>query len=246
MRTVLPHTVGIDAAFCLPGAPRRALISWTGFPFFTTSELLAATEVFPWVRSVLLSSALLLMIGALFLRQPTTTAPLAFTPRSRTVVSRPSDWASEASESGAVFHVVCHTLVKSSLFLQMAVVRQVYDNYRINRIGDYIHINRRGCCRAAHGLVLMVAFRRRRSSLSELMIQANHRRRALVPRRRNAPAPVHRHLFLLLAPAAPSATSLTRTNWYPRNRPHAVVVGTVLYCCLPPSCWASGNSCNSS
>ena len=44
----------------------------------------------------------------------------------------------------AVFHVVCHTLVKSSLFLQMAVVRRIYNGYRINRIGDYIRINPTG------------------------------------------------------------------------------------------------------
>ena len=70
----------------------------------------------------------------------------------------------------AVFHVVCHTLIKSSLFLQIAVVRQVYGNYRINRIGDYIHINRVGAVGLLTGMVVLVAFPPSPLFLSELMI----------------------------------------------------------------------------
>ena len=70
----------------------------------------------------------------------------------------------------ALFHVFCHTLVKSSLFLQMAVVRQVYDSYRINRIGDYIHINRVGAVGLLTGMVVLVAFPPSPLFLSELMI----------------------------------------------------------------------------
>ncbi len=44
-----------------------------------------------------------------------------------------------------------HLRQKSSLFLQMAVVRQVYNGYRINRIGDYIPHQPRGGRGAAHG-----------------------------------------------------------------------------------------------
>ena len=70
----------------------------------------------------------------------------------------------------AVFHVVCHTLIKSSLFLQMAVVRQVYNGYRINRIGDYIHINRVGAVGLLTGMVVLVAFPPSPLFVSELMI----------------------------------------------------------------------------
>ena len=69
-----------------------------------------------------------------------------------------------------MFHVVCHTLIKSSLFLQIAVVRQVYGNYRINRIGDYIHINRVGAVGLLTGMVVLVAFPPSPLFLSELMI----------------------------------------------------------------------------
>ena len=70
----------------------------------------------------------------------------------------------------ALFHVFCHTLVKSSLFLQMAVVRQVYDSYRINRIGDYIRINRVGAVGLLTGMVVLLAFPPSPLFVSELMI----------------------------------------------------------------------------
>ncbi len=70
----------------------------------------------------------------------------------------------------AVFHVVCHTFVKSSLFLQMGVVRQVYDGYRINRLGDYIRINRVGAVGLLLGMVVAVAFPPSPLFISELMI----------------------------------------------------------------------------
>ena len=69
-----------------------------------------------------------------------------------------------------MFHVVCHTLIKSSLFLQMAVVRQVYNGYRINRIGDYIHINRVGAVGLLAGMVVVMAFPPSPLFVSELAI----------------------------------------------------------------------------
>ena len=58
----------------------------------------------------------------------------------------------------AVFHVVCHTFIKSSLFLQIAIVRQVYNGYRINRLGDYININKVGAIAIMVGMVAVLAF----------------------------------------------------------------------------------------
>ena len=49
-------------------------------------------------------------------------------------------------------------------------MRQVYGNYRINRIGDYIHINRVGAVGLLTGMVVLVAFPPSPLFLSELMI----------------------------------------------------------------------------
>ena len=70
----------------------------------------------------------------------------------------------------AVFHVVCHTLVKSSLFLQMAVVRRIYNGYRINRIGDYIRINPTGAVGLLVGMAVLLAFPPSPFFVSEVML----------------------------------------------------------------------------
>jgi hydrogenase-4 component F len=70
----------------------------------------------------------------------------------------------------ALYHVVCHTFIKSSLFLQIAIVRQIYNGYRINRIGDYININKVGAIGLLLGMIAVLAFPPSPLFISELMI----------------------------------------------------------------------------
>ena len=170
------HTVGIDANFAAP-SPASALISTglvnAGFlAIFRVYRLLAATEIFPWVRSVLLIVGVLsLAIGALFLRRTNNYKRfLSYSTVENMGIAAIGLGIGGAGVWAAVFHVVCHTFVKSSLFLQMAVVRQVYNGYRINRIGDYIHINRVGAVGLLTGMVVLVAFPPSPLFISELMI----------------------------------------------------------------------------
>jgi hydrogenase-4 component F len=65
---------------------------------------------------------------------------------------------------------VCHTFIKSSLFLQIAVVRQIYNGYRINRIGDYININKVGAIGLLVGMIAVLAFPPSPLFISELKI----------------------------------------------------------------------------
>lgn len=170
------YTVGVDANFAAP-APASALISTglvnAGFlALFRVYKLLSATEVFPWVRSVLLLVGVLsLLIGALFLRRTNNYKRfLSYSTVENMGIAAIGLGIGGIGVWAAVFHVVCHTLVKSSLFLQMAVVRQVYDSYRINRIGDYIHINRVGAIGLLTGMVVLMAFPPSPLFVSELMI----------------------------------------------------------------------------
>ena len=170
------HTVGIDANFAAP-SPASALISTglvnAGFlAIFRVYRLLAATEIFPWVRSVLLIVGVLsFAIGALFLRRTNNYKRfLSYSTVENMGIAAIGLGIGGAGVWAAVFHVVCHTFVKSSLFLQMAVVRQVYNGYRINRIGDYIHINRVGAVGLLTGMVVLVAFPPSPLFISELMI----------------------------------------------------------------------------
>ena len=170
------YTVGVDANFAAP-SPASALISTglvnAGFlAVFRVYKLLAGTEVFPWVKSVLLLVGILsLAIGALFLRRTNNYKRfLSYSTVENMGIAAIGLGIGGAGVWAAVFHVVCHTLVKSSLFLQMAVVRQIYDGYRINRIGDYIHINRVGAVGLLLGMVVLLAFPPSPLFISELTI----------------------------------------------------------------------------
>ena len=135
------YPVGVDANFAAP-APASALISTgvvnAGFlAVLRVYKILAQTEAFPWVRSVLLLTGVLsLIIGALFLRRTNNYKRfLSYSTVENMGIAAIGLGIGGFSVWAAVFHVVCHTLIKSSLFLQIAVVRQVYNSYRINRVG---------------------------------------------------------------------------------------------------------------
>lgn len=170
------YTIGIDANFAAP-SPASALISTglvnAGFlAIFRIYRLMAQTEIFDWVRAVLLIAGVIsLAVGALFLRR--TNHYKRFL--SYSTVENMGIVAIGLGIGGvgiwaALFHVVCHTLIKSSLFLQLAVARQVYDSYRINRLGDYMAVNKVGALGMLLGAVVVLAFPPSPLFLSELMI----------------------------------------------------------------------------
>ncbi len=170
------YTVGIDANFAAP-TPAAALISTglvnAGFlALLRVYKLLAPSEVFPWVRAVLvLVGVLSLIVGALFLRRTNNYKRfLSYSTVENMGIAAIGLGIGGIGVWAAVFHVVCHTFIKSSLFLQMAVVRQVYNGCRINRIGDYIHINRVGAIGLLTGMVVLLAFPPSPLFVSELMI----------------------------------------------------------------------------
>jgi len=170
------YTVGVDANFAAP-APAAALISTgvvnAGFvAILRVYGLLSATEAFGWVRSALLITGVLsLAIGALFLRRTNNYKRfLSYSTVENMGIAAIGLGVGGAAVWAAVFHVVCHTFVKSSLFLQMGVVRQVYNGYRINRLGDYIRINRVGAAGLLLGMIVAVAFPPSPLFISELMI----------------------------------------------------------------------------
>ena len=170
------YTVGVDANFAAP-APAAALISTglvnAGFlAILRVYRLLAGTEVFGWAKSVLLIVGVLsLAIGALFLRRTNNYKRfLSYSTVENMGIAAIGLGIGGAGVWAAVFHVVCHTFIKSSLFLQMGVVRQVYNGYRINRLGDYIRINRVGAVGLLAGMVVVMAFPPSPLFISELMI----------------------------------------------------------------------------
>ncbi|MBO7235923.1 MAG: hydrogenase 4 subunit F, partial [Alistipes sp.] len=70
----------------------------------------------------------------------------------------------------AVLHVICHTFVKSSMFFQVGIMRHIYDSYSINRIGNYMSINRVGAIGFIIGTLVLLAFPPSPLFISEVMI----------------------------------------------------------------------------
>lgn len=170
------YTIGVDANFAAP-APASALISTglvnAGFiAIFRVYKVMAASEAFVWMRHVLILVGLLsLAIGAMFLRRTNNYKRFL----SYSTVENMGIVAIGLGIGGigvwaALFHVICHTFVKSSLMLQVAVMRHIFNGYRINRIGDYISINRVGAIGFIVGTVVVLAFPPSPLFVSELMI----------------------------------------------------------------------------
>ncbi len=170
------YTIGVDANFAAP-APASAMISTglvnAGFlAIFRVYRLFVQTPIFEWVQNVLLIIGVLsLGVGALFLRRTNNYKRfLSYSTVENMGIAAIGLGVGGIGVWAAVFHVVCHTLIKSSLFLQIAVVRQIYNGYRINRIGDYININKVGAIGLLAGMVVVLAFPPSPLFVSELMI----------------------------------------------------------------------------
>lgn len=170
------HTVGIDANYAAP-SPAAALISTAlvngGFlAIFRIYELFSQTAIFDWIKSVLLIVGVLsLAIGAFFLRRTNNYKRFL----SYSTVENMGLVAIGLGIGGvgvwaAIFHVVCHTFIKSSLFLQIGVVGQVYNSCRINRLGDYMSVNRVGAVSLLIGTILLLAFPPSPLFISELIL----------------------------------------------------------------------------
>lgn len=171
------YTVGVDANFAAP-APASAFISTAlvnaGFVAVLRIYLLYARcgEVFAWARHVLILIGIVtLAVGAMFLRRTNNYKRfLSYSTIENMGIAAIGMGVGGAALWAAVFHVACHTLIKSSLFLQIGVVRHIYDSYRINRIGNYININRVGAIGFMVGTVVLLAFPPSPLFVSELMI----------------------------------------------------------------------------
>ena len=171
------YTVGVDANYAAP-APASAFISTAlvnaGFvSIMRIYNLYASTgEVFTWARHILLLIGVLsLAVGAMFLRRTNNYKRFM----SYSTVENMGIVAIGMGIGGvalwaALFHIVCHTLIKSSMFYQIGIMRHIYDSYSINRIGNYININRVGAIGFIVGTLVLLAFPPSPLFVSEIMI----------------------------------------------------------------------------
>ena len=136
------YTVGVDANYAAP-APASAFISTAlvnaGFVSILRIYMLYSStgEVFEWARHVLiLIGVLSLAVGAMFLRRTNNYKRfLSYSTVENMGIVAIGMGIGGLALWAAVFHVICHTFVKSSMFFQVGIVRHIYDSYSINRIG---------------------------------------------------------------------------------------------------------------
>ena len=171
------YTVGVDANYAAP-APASAFISTAlvnaGFLAIMRIYTLfsAAGEVFEWSRHVLILIGILsLAVGAMFLRRTNNYKRfLSYSTVENMGIVAIGMGIGGVALWAAVFHVVCHTFVKSSMFFQVGIIRHIYDSYRINRIGNYLNINRTGALCFYIGTLVLLAFPPSPLFISEVMI----------------------------------------------------------------------------
>lgn len=171
------YTVGVDANYAAP-APASAFISTAlvnaGFvSIMRIYTLYAPTgEVFEWARHVLiLIGVLSLAVGAMFLRRTNNYKRfLSYSTVENMGLVAIGMGIGGVALWAAVFHVVCHTMVKSSMFFHVGIIRHIYDSYSINRIGNYMNINRVGAIGVIVGTLVLLAFPPSPLFVSEIMI----------------------------------------------------------------------------
>ena len=171
------YTVGVDANYAAP-APASAFISTAlvnaGFvSIFRIYSLYAvAGEVFVWARHLLILIGILsLAVGAMFLRRTNNYKRfLSYSTVENMGIVAIGLGIGGVALWAAVFHVMCHTLVKSSMFFQVGIMRHIYDSYSINRIGNYMNINRVGAIGFTLGTLVLLAFPPSPLFITEVMI----------------------------------------------------------------------------
>jgi hydrogenase-4 component F len=128
--------------------------------------------VFVWARHLLILIGILsLAVGAMFLRRTNNYKRfLSYSTVENMGIVAIGMGIGGVALWAAVFHVMCHTLVKSSMFFQVGIMRHVYDSYSINRIGNYMNINRVGAIGFTLGTLVLLAFPPSPLFISEVMI----------------------------------------------------------------------------
>ena len=171
------YTVGVDANYAAP-APASAFISTAlvnaGFIsiYRIYSLYAAAGEVVVWARHLLILIGILsLAVGAMFLRRTNNYKRfLSYSTVENMGIVAIGMGIGGVALWAAVFHVICHTLVKSSMFYQVGIMRHIYDSYSINRVGNYMNINRVGAIGFILGTLVLLAFPPSPLFVSEVMI----------------------------------------------------------------------------
>jgi hydrogenase-4 component F len=144
------YPIGIDANHVTP-TPMSAFFSTAmvnlGFvSIFRIYKLLIDSPVFPWVQNVMLVAGLIsLLVAAVYIAQVEHCKRLfAYSTVENMGIALLILSMGKTGMAYAVFHVLMHSLVKSTAFLQLSVIGKIYGGYRLTNLRGYWQISPKG------------------------------------------------------------------------------------------------------
>lgn len=152
------YTAGIDAKDKAPspaGALFASALVNVGFVgIFRIYGVVAQTPLHSWVNSIILITAFLSVFVATvyILKVKNLKRLFAYSGVEHMGIVMMGIAAGGVGYYGAVLHIVCHALVKSSFFFQMGQVYRIYKSKNVYDVGDYFKYNLPGA------IVMMLAF----------------------------------------------------------------------------------------
>ncbi|MDR1338484.1 MAG: hydrogenase 4 subunit F [Prevotellaceae bacterium] len=144
------YPIGIDANHATP-TPMSAFFSTAmvnlGFvSILRIYRLLSGSPVFPWAQNVLFAAGFAsLLLAAVYIAQiEHYKRLLAYSTVENMGIALLILSTGAAGTAYAVFHVLMHSLVKSSAFMRLSVIGKTYGSYRPENIGGYWQVSREG------------------------------------------------------------------------------------------------------
>ncbi len=152
------YPVCIDALSFAP-SPVSALMSTAlmnvGFiALFRICSLMSESSIFPWIRSVLLITGMisLLLSATQMYKVKYLTRMLAFSSLEHIGIILICLSLGEAGYYAAILHLILHSFIKSSLFLQTDQIQAMFKTNRLSKMANYLRSSSLG------GLVLLLGF----------------------------------------------------------------------------------------
>ncbi|MCC8018344.1 MAG: hydrogenase 4 subunit F [Rikenellaceae bacterium] len=170
------YTIGVDANMAAP-APASALVSTAlvngGFvSVLRVYRVMEPTDAFAWAFGVLVVAGIIsVLAGAMFLRRTNHYKRfLSYSTVENMGIVLIGLGLGGFAAVAAVLHAAGHTLIKSSLFLQMSRIGKSYGHYQVSRIGGYMNVNRPGAVVFLVLTLLLLGFPPSPLFLSEVVI----------------------------------------------------------------------------
>lgn len=170
------YSIGVDANFAAP-TPASAVISTVlvnaGFlAVFRVYKVIMLSSVAHWASAVMIIAGLIsVLVGAVYIRRTNNYKRfLAYSTVENMGIVLIGLGVGGVGVYAALLHVIAHTFIKSALFFNIAQVGRIYGTYRINRVGNYMKINRLGALSVIVGSVVLLGFPPSAIFISEINI----------------------------------------------------------------------------